>query len=423
MCTFRSILVVLVLAFTLPVHAQLIETSGDPLQMPQEEQPAIEVPPAEVPVIEEVLPPPPKEPVWIDITKVLDQFRIPEKVSNLRAVTVDNSGSTYGFFFADKKKNVYSVYRNGRLMKNGVTESVYDFQKPIVFRMTASGDLLYDIHGTDLYVNSVLVSSGLYNFSHGTTSVHDEGGVLTFPELGNVIVYDVKHDVKRAMYSHTGTIEYLRRRGNTIAYTITERGVSRMYRDGRRVSSQKVDNPTNFALSKEGDVYFFTKSQRGYSLFRNMRSFVTGKGLGGMVDIDPDGHVWHVSYVRGATSTTVKLQKDRSPKNLLPADVANVELSLGLFDGGYAIRGSFGDATSSFFLIRDGVKLGEKFLFEYPYNDTHGFLSWDDTVVLRGFDGVRWRAYIDGQKAEHAYLKSVWFARVHEGELTIYATK
>jgi hypothetical protein len=146
-------------------------------------------------------------------------------------------------------------------------------------------------------------------------------------------------------------------------------------------------------------------------------------GNGAYVDIDPDGHIWHLSYVRSLAKVTIRLQKDRSTLDVLPADVANAELFFGFVEGGYLLRASFIDNPSAFYLIRDGAVIGESFFFEYPYNDMHGFVVSDTHVVLRGFDGKQWRAYVDGEPLSDAALKSIFFMRMHDGVLTIYAKK
>lgn len=360
---------------------------------------------------------------WVDVEQKMDQFRIREKIADLRAVTVDPKGENFGFYFASNQKGTFVVYRNGTAMKRGEIESVYDSQEPVVFRMTASGDLLYALHNTDLYVNQELLSQDQYSFSKGVTSVHDEGGVVTFPEGGSVMQYDIAREKKTVLYRHVGSIEYMRRKGNTVAYTLREKGFVRMYRNGRRVSVKAVENPENFAIGPKGDVYFFVKAARGYSLYRDTRSFVTGKGDGAYVDVDPDGHVWHLSYVRLDRRTSVRLQKDRGGANLLPADVVNVELFMAFPNGGYALRAAFAKEPTHFWLVRDGKEFGQPFLFEYPHNDMHGMVEWGDSMVLRAFDDNQWRVLKDGDKVDHASFRRVWFYRVIDGELIVYATR
>jgi hypothetical protein len=360
---------------------------------------------------------------WIDVTKMIDQYRIPEKMADLRAVTVDSSGKNAGFYFASGTKKSITVYRNGSLMQKGYAESVYDLEKPVVFRMTASGDLLYALNGTDLYVNATPVSNDRYSFTIGVESVHEQGGLLTFPEGGNIVTYDIASDRKTVLHAHKGAVQYVRRSGDTVAYTLRERTGVHMYRDGRIVSTKHVENPHNFAASPSGDVYFFVKASRGYALYRNARSYVTGKGAGAYVDVDEDGHIWHVSYAQTFGKTTVRLQRDRSPVNHFPGGVVNVELLLEFLADEYVIRASFADDPSTFFLVRDGEITGNSFVFEYPYNDTHGFLLFDDGVVFRAFNGGRWKAFVDGIPLRHPRLNTVWFVRVVDGALSVYATK
>ncbi len=359
---------------------------------------------------------------WIDAGKLADTLRIAEPVADLRAVTTDPTGKNVGFYYVSAKEKTFTVYRNGRLMQSGDLETLADHQKPLIFRMTASGDLLYVVHGTDLYVNAAPVSLDRTSFP-SVHSVYERSGTVTFAEGGNVVAYDVVRNTRRLLHKHAGTIESIRRQGDTVAYTLRERGGVRMYRDGRRVSAKIVENPQNFALSQEGDVFFFTKAARGYALYRNTRSYVTGKGAGAFVGIDPKGHVWHLSYTRLDSRNTIRLQKDRSPKNLLPANVENVELDMGYPDGGYALRAAFFQSPSAFFLVRDGASLGRAFNFDFPFNDTNGLLAWDDVAVLRVHDGNHWRISADGEILSDSRLKEVFFARVHGAELIIYATK
>lgn len=411
----RATVLLPLLAFAVPAHAQFIEASSGALQD--------DAPP---PVVETVVPQAPgRQPKqeWVDVARVLNALRITDNLADLRAVTVDRTGKEYGFYFVSQQKGLFTVYRNGRVMQQGEIESLYDIQEPTVFRMTASGQLLYALHGTDLYVDQKQVSNDAFSFSKGVDSVHDEGGVLTFPEGGTVIRYDIAKDKRSILYKHLGSIEYLRRDGGYVAYALREKGFVRMYKNGRRVSTKPVENPENFAIGKQGEVYFFTKAARGYSLFRDTRSFVTGKGDGAYVAVDADGHVWHMSYVRLDRRTVVSLQKDRGGVNLLPPGVTNVELFLTLVDGGYAARASFADDPSAFFLVRDGKVLGEPFLFEYPYNDTHGIAPWIDSLVLRAFVDGRWKILSDGETVDHASLKRAWSYRINGDVLTVYATK
>lgn len=362
-------------------------------------------------------------PVWIDAARLIDTYRIPEKVADLRGITTDPTGANVGFYFSSSRKGTFAVYRNGRRMQRGVNTSMYDLQEPTIFRMTASGDLLYDLHGTDLYVNATPVSLGAYMFSLGVSSVHEHGGLVTFPEHGKVVAYAIARNTRTVLYQHEGEIQFMRRAGGNIAYTVLRHGRVTMYRNGRIVSAKDVDNPTNFALSRNGDVYFFSKVPRGYALYRNARPFVTGKGNGAYVDIDPEGHAWHLSHVRTPSKSTIHLRKDRSVAEYLPAGVANAELYFGFLQDGYALRASFLDDPSAFYLIRDGAEVGDAFFFDYPYNDRHGFIVGESNVIFRGFDGERWRATIDGTTVDHPSLKQVFFLRMQDGVLTIYATK
>ncbi len=412
----RVFLALLPALFLAPsVHAQFIDTGTGALEYI--------VPASEEAAVIETGSEPAYDVEWFDVAKMIDQYRIPEKVADLRGITTDASGTNVGFYFASSQKGEYSVYRNGRRMARGTTESLVDLQEPAVFRMTASGDLIFAVRGTELYVNNKNVSSGLFQFTNAT-SVHEHGGLLTFPEGGSVQSYDIAKDRKMTLYKHPGAIQYLRRAGGTIAYTVFERGFTRMYRDGRRVSVRGVENPKNFAVSASGDVYFFTKAPRGYALFRNSRSMVTGNGAGAYVDIDPAGRVWHLSYVRSAGGTVVRLQRDRSAADLLPEGVANVELLLGYPDNGYAVRAAFDDDTQAFYVVRDGDVVGEKFTFDFPYADTHGFLPvGDDGIAYRAHDGQRWNAYVDGEKLSHATLRNARFIRTDGDRVSVYATK
>jgi hypothetical protein len=359
---------------------------------------------------------------WVDIAKVLDSLRITQNVRDLRAVTVDASGLQYGFYFVSPQKKTFAVYRNGVLLQRGDLEGMIDMYEPAVFRMTASGDLLYALHGTDLYVNGASVSSDSYAFSKGVTSVHDEGGVLTFPEGGNIVSYDIHTGKRRVLYSHEGTIEYMRRKGATIAYTLRHRAV-RMYKNGRLVSGKGVENPENFAIGSRGEVYFFTKSPRGYALFRDARSYVSGRGVGAYVDVDAQGGVWHMSYVESVRSMDVRLFKDRSGVNLLPLGIDNAELYVFFPEAGaFALRASTAD-EEEFRLVDDGRVIGEPFVFRYPYNDTHGFVPWNGSLVLRAYDGVTWRAYAGGKPLPSSSLGNVWFVRSGNDGLAVYATK
>lgn len=414
----RATLIFCLSALAVPAHAQLIPASSGAFILESDAGSG-----AEVIVPNPEAPPRAATQSWVDVAKKIDQFRIQESFADLRAVTVDPSGENFGFYFASGKQGLFTVYRNGTVMKRGEVESVHDLQEPVMFRMTGSGDLLFAVHGTDLYVNKQLVSEDSYSFAKGVTSVHDEGGILTFPEGGNVILYDIAREKRKILYRHVGSIEYLRRKGDTIAYTLREKGFVRMYRDGRRVSTKAVENPENFAVDSQGAVYFFTKAPRGYSLQRDTRSFVTGKGDGAYVDVDSLGHVWHLSYIRLDRRTVVRLQRDRSGDNLLPPDVSNVELYLLFPDGGYAVRGAFSDAPTHFWLIRDGKEHGQPFLFEYPHNDLHGMAMYGDTIVLRAFDDNQWRILRDGEKVTHTTFKKAWFYRVIGEELIVYASR
>jgi hypothetical protein len=411
----RAFFALLVLLAAPAAHAQLIEVgSGGALEFIQDA-------PAPTPSGETA---PARDVAWVDVAKLIDEYRIPEKLADLKGFVTDASGTNAGFYFASGQKGTVSVYRNGRRMQRGTAETLSDFQEPTVFRMTASGDLLYVLRGTDLYLNNKRLSTGTFSFAQSPASVHEHGGLVTFPEGGSVVAYDAARDRKAILHRHAGAIRSLRREGSTVAYVVEERGFLRMYRDGRLVSARGVENPRNFALAPDGTVYFFTKSARGYALFRDSRSMVTGPGDGAFVGIDPRGRVWHVSYVRSAGGNTVRLRRGRSAANLLPGGVENVELLLGYPDDGYAVRASFGDAPEKFYLVRDGDALGESFAFDYPYGENHGFLVLDDgSVAYRAYDGQHWTAFVDSEPLSHATLKNARFLRVDRDGLTVYATK
>lgn len=397
-------------------HAQLIDASSGALRfdVPAE---AVSDWPTIVPD-----PVPLPEPEWVDLGRVIDALRIPEKPADLRAVTVDAAGKNYGFYFASQKKEAIAVYRNGRRMVSDDLETLADLAKPTVFRMTASGDLLFALHGADLYVNETPVSLDQPGTWYAATqSVVDEGGRLFFPEGGSVVEYDVKTATKRTLYRHPGNVLMVRKAGSSFAYTVREGTAARMYRNGRRVSAVSVANPHNFDLSKAGDVYYFAAVPRGYALYRNARAYATGKDAGAFVQVDPSGAVWHLSYAPGNPRTNLRLRKNRSTANLLPKDAVNMEMSLLFLGGGYAARVSFASEPTHFFLVRDGEKTENAFLFEPPYSDTHGLRRRRDAVVLRAFDEGQWRILQDGVPMVHPTLKRALFFAVDGEKLTIYA--
>lgn len=401
-----------------PVSAQLIDDGSSGLRLIQD------VPAAETPVEPAPARAPAPHVEWVDVAKVIDGFGIPEKLADLRGVAVDGTGENFGLYFASVTRETFTVYRNGRRMLTNKIESIYELKEPVVFRMTGSGDLLYAVHGTDLYVNGAPVSIGGFSFNTGAESVVENGGILTYPDGGSIMEYDIRHGTKKTLYRHAGAIQYMHRQGSTIAYALLSGGVTRMYRDGRRVSARAVENPYNFTLSPEGDVYFFTKAPRGYALFRNTRSYMTGVGQGAYVAVGPDGQPWHISYVKNDDGTNVvRLQRGRRRTDVLPAGIGNLELLLAFPGRGYAVRAAYDDSIDDFYLVRDGDALGSSFLFEHPYNDTHGFTVIGNSVSFRAYDGTRWRAYLDGVPLLHESLDTVLTLRADGDTLVVYAAK
>lgn len=356
-----------------------------------------------------------------DVESLLQSLSIREPISDLKAMAASSDGKHHGFAFSNGK--YAKVFRDGAMVYSG--DSGMCFMTAFLFRMTEDGHLLYSRDCSSLYVDDQKVFEENNVLAYGQDSVTYENGTLYYPYGDDVMAYDIAKKKGRALYSHPKTqVLYLRKDGKYIAYSVLDSsGRAFLYLNGKKVSSVKISNPSNFLLTRKGDVYYFTEQNTRYSVYKNKGKFFTGAGKSGFLFDDGQNNAWHVSYIDG-DAFELFLYKGSTKKNLFPSDVGNAEGYMVFQEDAFAGRVLKKGTSDDFYLMKNGKTVGSKFSFASLKDYNGPFFGEDGKVYMRNFDGTRWQASQDGKVILRDEFENVWLVmKQSDGKAAVFGTK
>ena len=357
--------------------------------------------------------------VRVDVQKLLQANGIHQPVANLRALVSDADGTRHGFLI-DTGRGI-SVYRDSVTLYNGAGSACTD--EPFLFWMTPDGHLVFTPDCSTLYFDGTVVSSKNLVIKAARESAVYVGGFLIYPEKTLVKKFDPSTKKSKILYSEPGeNILFIRAKGDHVAYTTSSHLGNRIYVDGRKVATG-IDNPWNFLLLDNGDVYYFSQNGRDFTLWKNDQSFLSAEGHGGFIFADGRNRVWHVSYQVLATVAHIYLGYDNY-RNVLEDTIANVEGVMAFQGDHFAARAQV-PKSDNFSLLKDGKFIGDKFEFARGKKDFNGlFFAGNGKVYMRNFNRGRWYAYEDGKKILSTVFTNVWLVQERTGgDVAVYGAK
>lgn len=363
----------------------------------------------------------------VDVAKLMRTYKISQPLADLRAFIADEEGTHFGFVFVDRN-NVASVYKDGGLMMQAIVQIEPDTGVfPLVFRFTSDGRLIHAVNPYDLFVDAKRLSTARNSYSYYTSaeSVLSNGGVITYAETNSIREYRPGTRKITVRYIHDSErIVMLRRTGKDIVYTATdEQDVSRIYRNGELLYEGAVDNPANFLLKKNGDVYFFTATnEESFTLRRNDGEVVlTAQGRSAFLFEDPTGELWVVGYsLADDGSFDVRVLRGKA---VLPLKLGNMEGSVSfLGQRAYAFRASPQDMPSIFYLYKNGKKTGQGFPFDGKRDATGIQFADNGKTYMRNFSDGHWVLYEDGKRLLPAKIRDAWYIDIVGRTVKVYAT-
>ena len=348
--------------------------------------------------------------VTFDVNELLFSLQIKEPSANLVGFTATPTGDHHGFLFDNGQST--AIYRDGEKVYSGMSSKCS--QQAYFFWMTDDGHLVYTPNCTSLYLDDTLLVNNSTVLEMGVTNAAYEKGVFYYINGSSIEGYKPSTKKRDVLYKHNVVrILYLRKNGEHIAYA-TEESFEKyaIYRDGKKLADQKIDNPTNFLLTKEGDVYYFTYNDDKYSIYKDKRKFFTGKGIGASIFEDDNGVVWHASYINNTdpNKIIISFYKAQNKKNLFPSTVGNLEGAIIFKNSQPAVRVLKKGTKNDFYLFKNLKMIGKAFKF-FPVDYNGPFFASNGKVYMRNYDGTRWQAYEDGQPILQNAFSQVWLVK------------
>ncbi len=214
----------------------------------------------------------------------------------------------------------------------------------------------------------------------------------------------------------------LRRRGKDIVYTATdEDGINRIYKNGKLLSDEPVDNPSNFLILKDGSVAFFTADKTGFSVMRDGKRVFTDDALSAFLFEDPVGGLWTVGYT--VTEDDVLDVRVARGDEVLATHLSNMEGAISfLGQRSYAFRGSPFGGEGEFYLYKNGKKTGEGFAFDGRRDATGIRYLENGKTYMRNLVGNRWAIFEDGKRLLPAKIRDGWHINVSGRVIQVFAT-
>ncbi len=360
-----------------------------------------------------------------DIGQLIKHDGIPHDVHDLKAFVADATDTHHGYIFHDGKWG--SLYRDGTLIVkfyNDLPEIDLCSKTNYAIWMTDDGHLVYVASCKFLYVDDKNIATDDSHYRVGKNAVTYQNGKFTYPEGNSVKQYDPVSGEKKTLFQQD-SLFFVRVNGSHVAYSTWDTdGSSSLYLDGKKVSAVPLDNPANFLLMKNGDVFYYQKTSGRFQVYKNSSRYLTGKGAGGFLYADERNVPWFVTYALHADGRTADVWLyEGKKKKPLPKRIGNIEGTMAFQDGQYAARVQ--GPGEKFVLMKNGVTIGQTFEFlQNLQKDFAGLFFSSGMVYMRNFIAGRWMLFEDGEPILSDTYSNIWFARtLQEGTVKAYGTK
>jgi hypothetical protein len=248
------------------------------------------------------------------IETMMEDWRMNEDTSELIAIAADDKQENIGLLF--RKDDTFRVYMNNRLI---LTQKAAGVKDPQLFVM-ADGHLVYHLNPLDLYVDGERVSStsNTFKYSEGVRLEHMyTRGKIVFPDGNTIRSHDLRTNRSKILYRHSGDIAASRVHGTRTYYTVKDIAPLPGYyvfRDGKKLYYDSVDQPKRFEISPEGDVYFFHKGKETCQLFKNGELYAADEGTCAFIYTDENNNVWSVIGKRSSVATGFSMRLYKNGK-------------------------------------------------------------------------------------------------------------
>lgn len=365
----------------------------------------------------------------VSIEKLLEKDAVPYKGKIITTFRTDATGKHYAVVMYDNVTSAYQVYKDGiKLYDQSIDEKYGSQLIPRLFRFTDDGShLLYAIESTVLFMDAVRLSSvdNSYNYYTATISAGEKDGNIIFPETDSIVRYEPKTKTKNVIFRHAKKqLQFVRIAGANYYYVIAdEAGVNSLYKNGNIVSAVPVDNPTNYLISLDGGVYYFSKPDEStYEIYRNDKRVYSGNGFGGFLFESPQKELYHIGY-RISEGKLNDIQLYRDGQKISTVALGNIEGSMDFSDDGkhFGTRSSKTSDPLLFWLYKDGEWAGESFAFAEK-KDFTGVQFLGAKSYMRNFVENRWKLYEEGHVVSDSFFENVWFFRIDGGKVYVYGT-
>jgi hypothetical protein len=366
----------------------------------------------------------------VDIAELLDKDSVPYIGKTITRFTTDTSGKHYAVVFYDVQSGAYQVYKDGvKIYDQKISASLGKELVPVTFYLTEDGThLLYAIEPTVLYLDSLRLSSpdNLYNYYTATFSAIEKGHDIVYPESDQIVRYEPATQSKSVIFRYeSNTMVFIRIEGDHYYFVVqNSNGESDLYKDGKKVSVVPVFNPTNYLVSADGSVYYFSKPNEAmYVLYRNDKKIFTGEGFGGFLFESPHHEIYHVGYTLNSDqSANVHLFKQN--RKISDQPLGNIESFIAYSDDAihFATRSSKQSNPSIFYLYKDGKWIGTPFSFAGK-KDFTGVQFAGAAAYMRNFMNGRWQIFKDGAPIAGDAFVNAWYLRTNGEDVSVYGTK
>jgi hypothetical protein len=371
-----------------------------------------------------------------------DQMHLPATCGTPAAVTADAETGAYYAAVCEDANGAYAVYEgnrggaDARKVDSGMFQTSADFAWAL-FHLTSDGHVLSAVRNTFKVDGADASRAEAYPYNIGLEKerLYDKGTV-TFPETDGIIRYDVKARARTTLYKAPAgsSIFYMRVRGKDVYYVTQDLSAVdsyRLYKNGVRYSDINIDNPTNFAVSDSGDVYFFSRQGDSYVLYKNNKEYFRGKGAGGFIYTDPQNNAYHIGFdvqSGGATGQQYHVYLYKNGKKINAMPYANAEGFMAFGEkGAFAIRvapSSRQPTTLKF--LKNGRILGASFPFgdgkdQTDYNGLQ--FGPQGKTYMRNLSHGRWMLFEDGKPVYDDKFQDVLYFHADPNGVRVYGTR
>jgi hypothetical protein len=365
----------------------------------------------------------------IDVEALLKGRSIPTGSRHIVAFSTDDAGKHFAVLLGADTGKEFFLYVNDTLVRHGTWDREI---VPIIFTVTGNGHVISSIEPTELYMDGTRISSpdNMYRYGAGKDGVYVSNGRVVYVDGKSIRSWKMISGGSELLYRHPeGEIHYMRMRDEDVVYTLIIGKDAYLYKNGAKISPSPINNPENFLLARNRNVYAFREEAGSYIVLRNDEEIFRSEGKPGFLYEDAQGTIWHAGYtVLDDKKSVIDVKLYRGSRRVVPElAIGNIEGVIGVPQGissAYAVRVSLrGDKDPFLFrLLHNGEIVGEPFAFGNP-RDTGGIaMLQDGTAFLRSYDKGHWVLTRNGLPYLTHLTQDVWAFHAGKQRLRVYAS-